>query len=428
VPLRHLFIDMNSFFASVEQQDKPELRSKAVAVIPTNAETTACIAACYRAKARGVRTGTPVWEARKLCPGIVCVVADHKRYVIMHNRVVAAVNRVLPVESVMSIDEMSCRLVGDERNPDRATATARKIKSEIHALAGEYMYCSIGIGPNTLLAKVAADMQKPNGLTVLADTDLPTALHRLQLTDFPGVGPRMERRLKLFGIFTVEQFCQAPAKTLSEAWGSKLLGERWYRLLHGEDVPDAPTRRQSVSHSHILPPELRTDEGAYGVLMRLVHKAAARLRKINYYAGAISVGASFLGNEPGDSVWWEEGARLPRCQDTPSFVAAAAKLWEKRPWRAQPGEQVHPARRPPQQGRKPFKVGTVLGELVPARAATPSLFDEDHKGADISAAMDEINSEFGTSVVYLGAMFGMRDAAPSRVAFTQIPDFDKRVN
>lgn len=411
MPLRHLFIDMNSFFASVEQQDKPHLRDKAVAVIPTNAETTACIAACYRAKACGVRTGTPVWEARKLCPGIVCVVADHKRYVTMHNRVVAAVNRVLPIEHVMSIDEMTCRLVGDERNPDRAAATADKIKQEIHALAGEYMHCSIGVGPNTLLAKVAADMQKPNGFTTLKDDELPHKLHRLKLTDFPGVGPRMERRLKLYGIFTVEQFCQSPAKTLAEVWGSKLLGERWYRLLHGEDVPDTPTRRQTVSHSHVLPPALRTEEGAYGVLMRLVHKAAARLRKINYWAGAISVGASFMGAEPSDSKWWEASVRVPRCQDTPAFVDAVKKLWEQHP-----------------KGRKPFKVATVLSELVPARAATPSLFDEDRKGEDISAAMDEVNLEFGASVIYLGSMFGMRAAAPSRVAFTQIPDFDKRVN
>ena len=262
-----------------------------------------------------------------------------------------------------------------------------------------------------MLAKVASDMRKPDGLTTLADADMPTALYRLKLTDFPGVGPRMERRLKLLGIFTVEQFCHAPAKTLAAVWGSKLLGERWYRLLHGEDVADTPTRRQTVSHSHVLPPELRTDEGACGVLMRLVHKAAARLRKIGYWAGAVSVGASFLGEEYGDSVWWEESVRVPRCQDTPAFVAAAARLWEKRV-----------------RGRTPFKVGTVLSELVPARSATPSLFDEDRKGEDISRALDAVNAEFGASVVYLGAMFGMRDAAPSRVAFTQIPDFDRRVN
>lgn len=411
MPLRHLFIDMNSFFASVEQQDDPKLRYRPVAVIPTNAETTACIAASYEAKAFGVKTGTPVWQARRMCPGIVCVVADHKRYVIMHNRILAAVRRVIPIESVRSIDEMACRLAGGERKPEAAAGIARKIKTEIRELAGDYMRCSIGVGPNVMLAKVAGDMQKPNGLTILADSAMPTVLHRLKLTDFPGVGPRMERRLKLYGIFSVEQFCQAPAKTLAEVWGSKVLGERWYRLLHGEDVPDAPTQRQTVSHSHILPPDLRTDAGAYGVLMRLVHKAAARMRKIGYWCGSVSVGVSFMGEDRGDSVWWEESMRVPRCQDTPAILAAAARLWELRV-----------------RDRKPFKVATVLSDLVPARCATPSLFDEDRKGEDISAAMDEVNAEFGASVVYLGAMFGMRDAAPSRVAFTQIPDFDRRVN
>ncbi len=411
MPLRHLFIDMNSFFASVEQQDDPTLRYRPVAVIPTDAPTTACIAASYEAKAFGVKTGTPVWEARKLCPKIVFVVADHRRYVIMHNRILAAVRSVIPIESVLSIDEMSCRLMGDERTPEKVVTIAKQIKRAIRELAGDYMRCSIGAGPSVLLAKVAADMKKPDGLTTLTDADLPHALHRLELTDFPGVGPRMEKRLKLHGIFTVSQFCEAPAKTLADVWGSKIHGERWFRLLHGEEVASAPTRRQTVSHSHVLPPELRTDAGSYGVLMRLVHKAAARLRKIDYWCGAVSVGASFLGAEPRDSVWWEESVRVPRCQDTPALVAAAGRLWERRI-----------------RDRTPFKVGMVLSELVPARSATPSLFDEDRQGEDISHAMDTVNAEFGASVVYLGAMFGMRDAAPSRIAFTNIPDFDRRVS
>ncbi len=411
MPLRHLFIDMNSFFASVEQQENPKLRYRPVAVIPTDAETTACIAASYEAKALGIKTGTPVWEARKLCPKIVFVVANHQRYVVMHNRIVAAVRSVLPIESVMSIDEMTCRLMGDERQPEHAASIAKQIKRQIRELAGDYMRCSIGVGPSVMLAKVAADMKKPDGLTLLTDADMPHALHRLQLTDFPGVGPRMERRLKLHGIFTVAQFCQAPAKTLALVWGSKLMGERWFRLLRGDEVPDTPTRRQTVSHSHVLPPELRTHEGAYGVLMRLLHKAAARLRKIGYWCGAISVGASFVGNDFDDSVWWEESTRVPRCHDTPALVAAATKLWEQRP-----------------RGLMPFKISTVLSELVPARSATPSLFDEDRQGEEISHAMDAVNAEFGASVVYLGAMFGMRDAAPTRIAFTQIPDFDRRVN
>ncbi len=411
MPLRHLFIDMNSFFASVEQQYDHKLRYRPVAVIPTKAETTSCIAASYEAKACGVKTGTPVWEARKLCPGIVFVTGEHRRYVTMHNRILAAVRSVIPIEKVVSIDEMSCRLTSAEREPEKIALLAQKIKSAIRTLAGDYMACSIGAGPSTLLAKVAADMEKPDGLTVLTDADLPYKLHKLRLNDFPGVGPRMERRLHRHGIFTAAQFCAAPAQALAKVWGSKIHGERWYRLLRGEEVADTPTRRQTVSHSHVLPPELRTDAGAYGVLIRLVHKAAARLRKINYWAGSISVGVRFLDADRGDAVRWEESVRVPRCRDTQAFVAAAAKMWEHRP-----------------RGRTPFKVSMVLSELVPARSATPSLFDDDHQAEDLSHAMDEVNAEFGASVVYLGSMFGMRDAAPSRVAFTQIPDFDRRVN
>src|SRR5690348_14774795 len=117
--VRNLFIDMNAFFASVEQQDKPELRGRPVAVIPTDAETTSCIAASYEAKRFGVRTGTAVWEARKLCPNIVCVMANHKRYVTMHNRIVDAVGSIVPVDKIMSIDEMTCRLVGEDRAPQK---------------------------------------------------------------------------------------------------------------------------------------------------------------------------------------------------------------------------------------------------------------------------------------------------------------------
>jgi DNA polymerase IV len=387
------------------------LRCRPVAVIPTQADTTACIAASYEAKEFGVKTGTPVWEARKRCPKITFVVAEHRRYVVMHNRVLAAVRSVIPIDRVMSIDEVSCKLGPDEKTPERVAELSKQIKRAIRELAGDYMRCSIGAGPNVLLAKVAADMKKPDGLTTLTDADLPRALHRLQLSDFPGVGPRMERRLKLYGLFTVEQFCAAPVAVLTEVWGSKIHGERWHRLLHGDDVPDPPSRRQTVSHSHVLPPDLRTDSGAGAVLMRLAHKAAARLRKIGYWCGAVSVGASFHGEHRGDEAWWHDGVRVPRCQDTPAVVAAARRLWERRP-----------------RGRTPFKVGVVLSELIPARSATPSLFDADHKAESVSAAMDAVNAEFGASVIYLGAMFGMRDAAPSRVAFTNIPDFDRRVN
>jgi DNA polymerase-4 len=456
MPLRSLFIDMNAFFASVEQQYDLSLRHKPVAVIPTHAETTCCIAASYEAKAFGIKTGTPVWEARKLSRGaVIFKLANHQRYVLMHNRIVEAVGSVLPVHHIASIDEMSCRLHAGEQRSDQAVDLALRIKSAIQEQAGDYLTCSIGIGPNWMLAKVASDMKKPDGLIVLADENMPSALFRLKLLDFPGIGPRMSRRLNLHGVFAVRQLCTMSEKALSEVWGSKVLGGRWFRLLRGDDVADETTQRQSVSHSHILPPDLRNEAGAYGVLVRLTHKAAARLRKIEYWAGAVSVAVSFQEPSPshvpdgpiraneteaGDPVllravdphweWgehdvdepapkprrsrsqrhWGAGCHLPLCQDTPNILRAIEKLWREHP----PG--------------KPFKVGMVLSDLRPARCATPSLFEEDRKAGDLSRAMDEVNHEFGASVIHFGAMHGMKDAAPTRVAFTQIPDFDRRVN
>ncbi|HEV3384696.1 MAG TPA: DNA polymerase [Gemmata sp.] len=456
MPLRYLFIDMNAFFASVEQQYDPSLRHKPLAVIPTDADTTCCIAASYEAKALGIRTGTPVWEARKLSRGrVIFKIANHQRYVLMHNRIVDAVRSIVPVDRIMSIDEMTCRLVGYEQRPERAVEVATRIKAAIKERAGDYLTCSIGIGPNGMLAKVTSDMKKPDGLIVLADENMPDDLYRLKLQDFPGIGPRMKRRLNLHGVFAVRQLCEMSARSLSEVWGSKILGERWFYLLRGEDVVEAATHRQSISHSHILPPYLRSEEGAYGVLVRLTHKAAARLRKINYWAGSVSVSVSFQepssphlpdattrtddptairallpdahypnweSVEPDDAQpapkprgWrsqrhWDAGCHLPLCRDTPNILRAVARLWQGHP----PGI--------------PFKVGMVLADLRPARSATPSLFEEDRRADDLSHAMDEVNREFGASVIHFGTMHGLKDAAPTRVAFTQIPDFDRRVN
>lgn len=406
MPLRYLFLDMNSFFASVEQQDDPALRGRPVAIVPVMANSTCCIAASYEAKAFGIRTGTPVWEARARCPGIKLIEARHERYMVMHHRVVDAVESCLPVGRVMSVDEMTCPLLGDEREPERAAELGKRIKAAIFARAGDHMRCSVGAGPNELLAKIAAGIRKPDGLTVLADTDIPAGLERLALTTFPGLAKRMERRLNLHGIFTVPQFCTASVKTLSAAWGSRIIGEKWFRLLRGEDVPEQPTRRQTIGHSHVLPPELRTDEGAYGVLVRLAHKAVARLRKVGYWAGALWAGVRYEGGTA-----WGAGRRFPECEDTPTILRVMAEMWAGRP-----------------TGEQPKKVGMVLTGLVPGRSATPSLFADDRAAAGLSHALDDVNREFGASVAYFGGMWGLRQAAPTRIAFGRLPDLDRVVS
>src|SRR5271165_6308424 len=203
--LNWLFVDLNSYFASCEQQDRPELRGKPVGVVPMLADTTCCIAASYEAKAYGVRTGTIVADAKRMCPGIILVEGRHELYTQYHHRIVEAVESCLPVTAVCSIDEMACRLMGRERRLLAALELARKVKATIREKAGECMRSSVGLATNRYLAKVASDMEKPDGLVALPLDILPEALHQLTLRDLPGVGAKTEKRLNDKGIRTVEQ-------------------------------------------------------------------------------------------------------------------------------------------------------------------------------------------------------------------------------
>ncbi|MDA0833290.1 MAG: DNA polymerase [Planctomycetota bacterium] len=403
MPLRYLFLDMNAYFASVEQQFRPELRHRPVAVIPMKAETTCCIAASYEAKNFGVKTGTVVREARKLCPQIRLVEARPELYVEVHHRMVEAVESCLPVQSVRSIDEVVCRLMGSECEPDRARQLAFKIKEVMRHKLGEYLKCSIGLGPNVILSKVAADLRKPDGLSEIESEELPQQLYSLSLSDLPGVGPRMERRLHGVGIHTMEQFCQLSEDQLSQIWGSKVWGGRWWNWLRGGDLPEPKTCRKSLGHSHVLAPQYRTRQKARQVIVRMLHKAASRLRQIGYWARTISVQIEFF-----DRPVWNAKTKIPLSQDTLTLLRTMLELWEQRP---------------PQTA---VKVGVVLGDLIHHTRIPQLLFDDDRRRNDLASTMDRINSRFGADSLYFGGMHGAAEQAPTRISFTHIPTFERK--
>src|SRR5215472_19043154 len=142
-----LHIDLNSFFASVEQQLHPEYRGKPLAVVPTMADTTSCIAASYEAKAFKVKTGTQVGEAKKMCPGIILIEGNHTEYAKYSKAIAEAVELCCPVAHTPSIDEMVCQLLGREQEPPRARRIALAIKQAIRDDVGETLRCSIGMAP-----------------------------------------------------------------------------------------------------------------------------------------------------------------------------------------------------------------------------------------------------------------------------------------
>ena len=401
MPLRALYVDFNSYFASVEQQLVPELRGRPVAVLPVLAETTCCIAASYEAKRLGIKTGTLVAEARRLSPEIQFVQARPSVYVEMHHRLVEAVESCLHVERVLSIDEMACRLGGRDQRHDNAVSLGHQIKRSIASRVGSELRCSIGIAPNTFLAKVASDMKKPDGLIVIEDADLPACLYGLALRDLCGIGRAMEQRLRRHGIRTVQELCATSKSGLRAAWGG-IEGERVFARLRGEELPGPVTQRSSVSHSHVLPPELRTPEAAYSVLHRLLQKAAMRLRSYGCIAGSLQVKVKFHDYED-----WERQARFDSTSDTLVLLDALDRLC-----RDFAGQRVP----------RPQAVAIVLSRLAEAGQRVRSLFDEHRSHDQLNAVIDSVNLRYGRNALYFGGAHGALQAAPMRIAFNHIPD------
>ena len=402
--LRILYVDFNSYFASVEQQLRPALRGKPLGVLPVMTESTCCIAASYEAKAFGIKTGTLVREAKKRCPDMVFVEARPSVYVQKHHELVAAVESCTPVGKVLSIDEMACPLMGSEQQRGKALALAAHIKRTIAATVGEHLRCSIGIAPNTMLAKIASNMQKPDGCTVIESGDLPDALYPLELRAIPGIGRAMEQRLARRRITTMRQLCALNADQLQTAWGS-IEGRRLHAKLRGEETATTEHARASIGHSHVMPPELRTQQGAHSVLHRLLQKAAMRLRSYALIAGAIHVYVKYENRTS-----WHDDIRFDPSSDTLQLLAAFEQLWARQPC----GKAT------------PMAVGVSLGSLKEQTQQSRSLFDEAGQTSHdrLNAVLDAVNLRYGRNSLYFGGAHQALSAAPMRIAFQHIPDME----
>ena len=420
-----LHVDLNSFFASVEQQLHPEFRGKPTGVVATMADTTSLIAASYEAKALGIKTGTRVSEAKRICPGIILVNGDHAKYAEISHEISAAVERICPVAHTPSIDEMVCQLLGRERNPPAARRIALDIKQAIKDDVGETLRCSIGMAPNRYLAKIASDMQKPDGLIGLLPSQLPRSIAHLELRDLPGVGARTEVRLHAKGIRTMPELLALDRSGMHNLFDS-VWGDRMYHWLRGHNTGDdgAPIPsevQKSLGHSHVLAPEHRTPEGAWAVAHKLLHKAAMRLRMEKFHTGSLSVTIKYaLTREQSEraskskqhytgiqNIGWGMEARFRPCQDTLSLLEALQGCWKQSP--------TGP------EHRKPFFVGVTLRNLIPESEMQTTLFKEPGNRSQLSATMDKLNLKYGHTTLHFAGMLPARDAAPTRIAFTQIP-------
>jgi DNA polymerase-4 len=405
--VERLYIDFDSFFASAEQHLRPELRGRPVGVIPLDTPHTGLIAASREAKRLGVKRGLWVREARRLCPEIAIVPARHEQYVRLHKAIVAAIEGVLPVLAVRSIDEMVCALTGGEQ--ERAVAVAQAVKASIAETVGPALTCSAGLGPNELLAKIAAEMEKPDGLVILRPQDLPGRLLRLKLTDIPGIASRNAARLARAGVADVAGLWDMAPKHARAVWGS-VEGERLWASLHGYAVEAPKTGRVMYGHGRVLPHDWRTPEKVHACARFLAVKAARRMRREGFAARALSLWFT----DRRSAGWFGEDSFAPAFDDRTilsslSRLAAAAR-----------------ASGAPAQSRS---VHVVLHDLVPIGEVPRDLFErtEEHERRRrferLSLLADDLNTRYGRPLLHLGPLAEPPGGyAGAKIAFGRIPE------
>lgn len=399
-PLRVMFLDLNSYFASVQQAENPELRGKPVGVCAVPGDSSFLIAASTEAKALGVKTLMRIGDAKQLCPELILVNGGHGIYSDYHDRILEAVESVLPVDQVKSIDEMQFRLIGVEREPKEAERLAMRMKQAIWDQVSPALSCSIGVAPNSFLAKLATDLQKPNGLVIIHGHELPERLAGLQLMEFCGINRRMLARMQAHGIFDAADLIARSKQELVQAFGS-VYGERWYYMLRGHEVEGTMRQRQSLGHSHVLPPDLRHEEGVREVLLRLLQKASARLRASQLWATTMNISVS-------GKKGWDAHIRFPATQDSVRLTREALALFEHHTFVA------------------PMKVSIGFNDLLEAEGVTLSLFEqEEMPRIQLNHAVDKVNQQFGKNSIYLAAMHRAKDTAEERIAFQKTSLFDE---
>lgn len=389
-----LFLDMNSYFASVEQQVRPNLRRKPVGITPYVGDTGCVIACSYEAKDWGVRTGDMVRDAKKKCPKIEIVEARPALYQIYHREILKAIESCTSNITPLSIDEFAIKLSGSEMSYQSSKNLALKIKKAIYDV-GDWLKCSVGVGPNRFLSKVAAESKKPDGLTIIKLTELDEFYRSIRLRDIPGINFQMEKCLARLGIYSAYDFYKKDQFTMSKML--KHPGKVWYFRLRGYEVDDFEIETKNCGHSHVLAPELRTKEGAISVIEKLAHKTAYRLRKAGFLAGGVFVSIHFLRGG-----FYHQAKRVAPFSDTATLKSHIKNLLRSCHW------------------QEPILVAISTFNLVRKQSAQISIFSEVEKSREISKALDKVNDTYGADTLYFASMQKGLDSAPDRIPFGRV--------
>lgn len=359
-----LFLDLNSAFASIEQQYRPELRGKPVAVCPGTARASAVISASREARALGVRTGMRVYNAIPLCPDLLLLEPDPGKYLEISRRVLDLLDKYSPRVLPLSIDEAAVDLTGTRSLRRDLRDLGLEVKRRLRDEVGDWLTCSIGFSTNVFLAKQAADFEKPDGLQVIDHQNLEEIFGSLKLTDLTGISEANATRMRRAGLMTPLHLLRASQHTLRrQAFGS-VVGDIWYLRLRGFETESFdPPARKSVSHSHVLATPTADPDEVSALMLRFCDRLGRRLRQEALVAGRVELQ---LRTEAGETR--HEHQRRERLVATQDIYAVTRQLWDRL------------------AERRPLRfISVALSELSPASMTQLDLFETAERRSELRA-------------------------------------------
>ena len=381
-----LHIDMDAFFASVEQRDHEEYRGKPV-IIGGLGPRGVVSTASYEARKFGVHSAMPMVTARRRCPDAIFLPGDHAKYSAVSRQIFSVLARFSPVIEQLSIDEGFLDLTGMERLMDSPRAYGEAIKRAVREETG--LTASVGVAPNKFLAKLASDMEKPDGLVVIRPEDAERVLAPLPVSRIFGVGKKTEARLSALGFKTIGQLAAADRGRLARALGDRMAAQL-IALAHGlDDRPVEPTRAaQSIGREETFDEDIHSREEAERVLLSLSEEVGWRLRREGLAARTVTLKLRFA---PFDTYTRQQTFPDPVSYDEDIFAAARALF------RAFPS--------PPGAGIR--LLGVSAGNL--STEGELSLFDDHEKKEKLYGAIDQLKSRFGESILTRAALAKPKD-------------------
>lgn len=406
-----MHIDVNSCFASVEQQANPLIRGKPVVVAAYTTGNGCILASSREAKKLGIKTGMNVGDGKNIYPRLVVLPPDPEKYRWVNRRLQTLMSSYSAHLSVESIDEMVMDLADTPAIAHQTMVeVGREIKERIRKEIGDWLTVSIGIAPNRYLAKVASNLHKPDGLDSITKETILSVFATIQLEDLCGIKEGNARRLRAAGIITPVLFVRAHPATLVGAFHSKT-GYWWWQRLHGwedgvlyKDFGIGQDLQKTFGQSFALgKPRVPQDPELWKILSQLIIKMGRRLRSDGFVARGISVSCFFR-----DSSYWHKNktVSVPLFADNDFFRYGRELLL------LAPAKLVR-------------NLAVTSFDLLPKDAGQLPLWDTERKKREITEVLDKIADRWGEFTVTPGRMLAMEQKVLDRIAFGRIRELTK---